>query len=289
MTAPARPHSRVETNNETDTPHSVAPPTNLDSSSDMLRDKNADPKTTDSSSSGVSPKARRIGVLGLWVILGVTWLIYQRSTGQGATDTLQSLIDTARGAWWAPLIFLAAYIVRPLVLFSATLLTVTAGILFGPVVGVILTVIGANMSAMVAYWIGRGLAGEADSTGDDSARDDRGSQVRSLFGKWAERMRQNSFSTVLTMRLLFLPYDAVNYTAGALRIKPLPFLLASALGALPGTISFVLVGASLDRIDMGFGGLDPRAIVASVVIFVISLAVAKKLQRNEPAEIEVAQ
>jgi uncharacterized membrane protein YdjX (TVP38/TMEM64 family) len=85
---------------------------------------------------------------------------------------------------------------------------------------------------------------------------------------------------VLLTRFLFLPYDLVNYAAGALRIKYVPFITATAVGSLPGTISFVLLGASLDRVDQGLDGLNPYALVASVVIFVASLVVARILKRR---------
>jgi hypothetical protein len=46
-------------------------------------------------------------------------------------------------------------------------------------------------------------------------------------------------------------------------------------------VSFVLLGASLDRVDDGLGGIDPVALVASVVIFVVSLVLARILRRRE--------
>ena len=61
------------------------------------------------------------------------------------------------------------------------------------------------------------------------------------------------------MRLLFLPYDLVNYVCGALRITWSSFLLATALGSLPGTVSFVLLGASLERVDQGLDGIASQA------------------------------
>ena len=44
------------------------------------------------------------------------------------------------------------------------------------------------------------------------------------------------------MRLVYVPYDLVNYLAGFLRIGWMPFILATALGSLPDTLSFVLFG-----------------------------------------------
>lgn len=173
--------------------------------------------------------------------------------------------------------YIAVYLARPIVLFPASVLTVVGGILFGPVLGVAVVVVAANASAMIAYGVGR-LLGRAPGTSDAATTSEEASLVR----RWSSRMRDNSFETVLIMRLLFLPYDLVNYVSGVLRLRWLPFLLATALGSLPGTVSFVLLGASLDRVDEGLGGIDTPTLVAGIAIFVVSLLVARLLRRRRP-------
>ncbi len=212
---------------------------------------------------------KRIIIAIGWASAVIGWVLYQRSTGLGTVGSLQSFIDVARGAWWAILAFVLVYTIRPLVLFPATLLTLAGGLLFGPVVGVIATVIGANASAMVAYWIARSL-GVAPKDDPDAA---------GLLAKWSARMREESFATVLLMRFAFLPYDLVNYAAGFLRIRPFAFLLATALGSLPGTVSFVLAGASITSLEDGPAGIDANVLIASAAIFVVSLIVSRVVKR----------
>jgi len=178
------------------------------------------------------------------------------------------------------LAYIGVYLARPVVLFPASILTVVGGLLFGPVAGVLVVVVAANASAMLAYGIGR-LLGRAPGR-DDSADE----AEQSLARRWSGRMRDNSFETVLIMRLLFLPYDLVNYLSGILRLAWLPFLVATALGSLPGTVSFVLLGASLDDLDDGLGGIDPVTLGASLTIFVVSLLVARLLRRRQPRPVE---
>ena len=214
-------------------------------------------------------------VVAVWLAAIVAWQVHQRSTGMSTIDSGQRFIDTVGSSWWGVFAFLLVYLARPLVLFPASVLTVVGGILFGPVLGVVVVVVAANASAMVAYGVGRLLGrppGERDVTGDDA----------SVARRWASRMRDHSFETVLVMRLLFLPFDAVNYLAGMLRLRWLPFLLATALGSLPGTVSFVLLGASLDRVDEGIGGIDTTVLIAGGVIFVVSLVLARILRRRQP-------
>ena len=236
---------------------------------------------------------QRIGIGAVWIAAVVGWRWFQQSEGLSTIETAQRLVDEIDGVWWGLLAYAVAYLLRPLLLFPASIITIAAGLLFGPVVGVLIVVVAANASAMLAYGIGRLLAGErpdAATTGGHAARgqasgqgaDDDEAQA-GLIARWGDRMRTNSFEAVFLMRLLFLPYDLVNYASGALRIRWTSFLLATALGTLPGTIAFVLLGASIERLDDGLGGINPWTIVASVALFLASLGIAR-VARSRGAE-----
>ncbi len=218
---------------------------------------------------------QRVAVIAIWLGAIVAWQIHQRSTGLSTIESAQQFIDTVGGSWWGVFAYVLVYLARPIVLFPASILTIVGGILFGPILGVPVVIIAANASAMIAYGIGR-LLGRPP--GDRGVSPDEASVAQ----RWTTRMREHSFETVLIMRLLFLPFDFVNYLAGVLRLRWLPFLLATALGSLPGTVSFVLLGASLDRVDEGVDGIDPAALGAGVLIFVVSLVVARILRRRQP-------
>lgn len=221
---------------------------------------------------------QKLVALGIWIVLAALFAWYVNSTGKGLAGSVLELIYFIQGSAYGPLIYILVYTLRPLTFFSALILTVTGGFLFGPVWGLVYTIIGANLSATVAYFIGRYFgAGTLDNDGSDS-----------VIQKYANRMRDNSFETVLIMRLIFLPYDLINYMAGFLRIHYWAFILATILGSLPGTISFVLLGASFSVSDVeGLflrgerPGIDLRPIFASVVIFVVSIAISQYIKRRE--------
>lgn len=219
----------------------------------------------------VSMGRRRTVIVVFWAAIVAVWIWHSRSSGDGVTESLQQLVDSLRGNWWAIPAYVLAYAARPLLLFPASLLTIAGGILFGPAVGIAVVLVASNASAMVAYGVGRALRA------DPSHRRD----ATSLVARWSERLRARSFATVLVMRLAFLPYDLVNYACGALGINPGAFLAATAIGSLPGTVSFVLAGASLDRVDSGVDGFDPRVFAVSLALFVVSLVVAKLFQHRE--------
>ena len=217
-------------------------------------------------------------VLVLWLAIFLLWRNYQTSNDLSTTEAGQRFIETVDEAWWGVFAYIGVYLVRPLVLFPASVLTVMGGVLFGPWIGVAVVVLAANSSAMVAYGVGRLLGSVPDASAAEAGDDDNLSFVK----KWGQRLRDNSFETVFIMRLLFLPYDLVSYLCGALRIRWTSFLLATALGSLPGTISFVLLGASLERVDQGLDGINAWAIVASIAIFVVSIVISRLLRKQQP-------
>ena len=214
---------------------------------------------------------KRALIVALWISAAVGWVLYQRSTGLGTIGTLEAFIEAIRGEWWAFGLFILIYALRPVVLFPASLFTIAGGLLFGPIVGVAASVIGANASAMVAYFIARAFGFEFD---DDD-------EHVGIVKKWAGRMRRNSFESVLLMRLAFLPYDGVNYAAGFLKIKPVAFILATAIGSFPGTVSFSLAGASIESLSDGPSGVDPIVLIASGTLFVLSIVISRIVKRRE--------
>ncbi|MBK9050078.1 MAG: TVP38/TMEM64 family protein [Chloroflexi bacterium] len=172
------------------------------------------------------------------------------------------------------LLYIVIYVLRPLLLFPATIVSLLSGFLFGPVLGVVYTVIGSNSSAMLAYGVGRYFGqGVLDAE-----------QSGGLIQKYAQRLRENSFEAVLVMRLIFLPYDLVHYIAGFLKIDWRAFLLATIIGSIPGTISIVLLGSSfgtLDELLAGEVSLNPVALAVSIILIVVSIAISRTLKRRE--------
>ena len=212
---------------------------------------------------------QKVFAVFVWLILIGAYFLYTVQNDVSPLDTLRLLIDFLSNSVWGPLIFIGVYIARPLVFFSAGLLSVASGVLFGPFWGVVYTVIGSNIGASLAYLIGRFFA-----------RDTLSESKESGVGRYIKRLRENSFETVFIMRLIFLPYDLVNYLSGFLKINYGAFILATILGSLPGTISFALFGASTGLAE-GEPSFDWRILAVSVAIFVLSLIISRLVKRRE--------
>lgn len=211
--------------------------------------------------------------IALWTLLIGSYAWFAQAYNLTPLDTVQKLVQLLQDSFYGPLIFVIIYALRPLIFFSAAFLTIAGGFLFGPVLGVVYTVVAANASAMLAFFIGRYLGNGLINTEDDGG----------VVQRYAQRMKKNSFETVLIMRFIFLPYDLVNYLGGLLRLDWKAFLLATAIGSIPGTISFALIGAALEDFSFsnGLPNLDWRTLALGGLLFVVSLLISRYFKRRE--------
>ena len=157
---------------------------------------------------------------------------------------------TSAGPWF-PLVFFLAHVVVTIFPFPRTAFTLSAGLLFGPLLGVSLAVVASTISAVIALFLVRAA----------------GLQLNRLVSHPRvemvdARLRQRGWPTVLSMRMIpAVPFSVLNYAAGASAVRPLPFAVASFVGLLPGTAAIVILGDALT------GNVSP-------LLFLISLGTA---------------
>jgi uncharacterized membrane protein YdjX (TVP38/TMEM64 family) len=209
-------------------------------------------------------KLRHWLVLALWLGLLVVFWVYVQQSGRSGAEMLTGWLESLSQSPYGILFLLAIYLLRPLLLLPITLLTVFSGFLYGAFWGTAYALLATLASSSLAYFIGRFLSGD---------------KVR-LQREWMNKLRERSFETVLTSRLIFLPGDLVNYTCGFLKISFTAFLLATALGGLPGLLVGVLAGASLETFRADGFKLNPWYIVASLLLLVGSLGVSRLLRKH---------
>jgi uncharacterized membrane protein YdjX (TVP38/TMEM64 family) len=212
-------------------------------------------------------KRRHWLVLGCWIVIIIVFWFYVRQSGQSVTAILTGWLESLAESPYSFFLLLAVYLIRPLLFLPITLLTVFAGFLYGAVWGTVYATLATLVSCAVAYFVGRFL----------------GSEKINLQKGWLERLRERSFETILISRLTFLPGDLVNYAAGFLKISFVSFLLATAIGGMPGLLVGVLAGASLETFSATGFRLNPWYIVASLVMLVLSVVVSRLLRHNQPS------
>lgn len=215
----------------------------------------------------------KIMLAGLWFFGIYTLVRFQQQNNLTVTDTAFLVFDFITKTAWGPLLYIVAYTIRPLTFLPGTAMTILSGVFFGLFGGIFYTIIGANLSATLAYFVGRFFGGSSTkkSTGP--------------LSRFATACRTNPFITVLTMRLIFLPYDAVNYGAGLLKIPFTPYISATIIGSILGITTFVAIGASISVEEFRTNGITTGAInstflILSAVIFVVSLLIARVLKKK---------
>lgn len=203
--------------------------------------------------------------LGLWLSLVLMFYVYTRLNDITALDAIKQWLEFISSNRFGPLLLLGVYLLNPFVPVPITILTVFSGYLFGAFWGTVYGFFAALASCSIAYLVGRFLVAETLAKAPLIAR-----------------LQQRGFETVLVCRLLFVSGDFVNYASGAARISFVAFLLATALGGLPGLVMAVLAGASVEG-QFYFTGLQVNGwfVSVSVALLLVSLLLSWYLRRRE--------
>lgn len=219
-----------------------------------------------------SPDYSKIIAAISWVFALILYWWYSDAHGLTPMQTMQVLINFVSTSPYGFPIYVLVYMIRPIFFFPATLVTMTATYLYGPVQGIAYALVASNLSSMIAYFIGRFFGGGFLQNINDN----------NLVGKCANRLRKDGFQTTLILRFLFLPYDLVSYFSGFLHIDLDWFMLATILGSIPGTISFGMLGASIKG-DFASQSvrLDPLSLVISAAMFAVSIALYRVVRYRE--------
>ncbi|MEL6405841.1 MAG: VTT domain-containing protein [Chloroflexota bacterium] len=221
----------------------------------------------------------QITALIFWTIVILGTRQYMQANNLGFAELAMQLSDLLTGTWYGPLLYIVIYLLRPLILFPASLLTLLAGSIFGLAFGYVYALIAGTISALIPYSVGRWFSSEEEAK--EEALGD-GDDEESRLQKFIGAMRENPFQAVLTMRLLFLPYDGVSLLAGGLRIGLIPFMAATMIGNLGGTFAYVGAGASIEGdLTTGEVSVDPTIIALTVGILIVSIVVSRVLNRRQ--------
>lgn len=227
-----------------------------------------------------SHRQKAIALL-LWVLLLGGYAIYYRRHGLTLASSLQALL-TLFATPYGPLLYLLSFLLRPLIFFSVGILCIMGGVIFGVgsttnlLIALGYTIVGVICSAVISFGIGR-FFGQGVLTGADE-------ETTHLVQRYASRLRHNGFLTVLSMRLLLLPFDVVNYLAALMAVEWKAFTLATAIGALPSTFAFVSFGAAIDMRQLVAGqmpSIDWRMIGLGVALFGLSLFISRWYKRRQ--------
>src|SRR5438552_4361013 len=134
------------------------------------------------------------------------------------------------------LIFIGVYALATVLLAPGSILTIGAGFAFGLWKGFLAVSAGATLGAAAAFLVARFIAREkveATAKGNEKFR-----EIDKAIGKQGAKL-------IFLLRLSpLIPFNLSNYFYGLTGVKFWPYVLASWIGMMPGTLLYVYIGVA---------------------------------------------
>ena len=137
----------------------------------------------------------------------------------------------------APLSYILLYCIVTVTTISTLPLSLAGGVLFGPVYGIIYTMIGASLGMMSSFLIARYIAKDFI---------ERKFSNLQIFKKINEGVKKDGpFILAVTRLLPIFPFGIQNYLYGLTSINFFKYTVFSIIFILPGTSVFVLLAGAI--------------------------------------------
>ena len=192
-------------------------------------------------------KIRRITLLML--LLGMAaWVITHH--GQFNMEALETWVRTTGP--YGPLVYMLIAAAATILLMPASFFVLAGGVLFGPLLGTIYSLLGATLGAALAFLIARYIAA------DWIAHKSHGRFKQLIDGVEAE-----GWYFVAFVRLVpIFPFFLLNYALGLTRIKFYPYIVATFICTLPGVAAITYLGYVGKEALAGGDALIQKSLIA---------------------------
>ena len=172
-----------------------------------------------------------VPILLLGLLIGLClWL--------GSLVTPQQLQEAvSRCENWAALAYIGLFALLPAFFFPVAVLALAGGLLFGLWWGSLYTFLGAILNCTLMFLLARYVG-----------RDKVEQLIQSkLSPVWQQRLSGlnsgHGFLLLIVLRLIpAVPYNLINYAFGLTAMSYRTYILASAIGIIPGTLAFINIG-----------------------------------------------
>ncbi len=200
-----------------------------------------------------------------WLALLAGAYVWLENSGIPLRQLPRALKGIIRGyGALGPVVILGLFAARSILFIPTMPLVLVAGSLYGPWWGVALTILGDNLSANISFVIGRFFGRRYVKESE-----------RGWLKKYDELLTRDGFMAVLLMRLLYFPFDVVNFGSGISGIPYRQYLVATFIGLMPAIVTFTFLGDAF---------VNPRAFIVFGVLFALTLAGAWLLKRSRWAK-----
>ena len=180
-----------------------------------------------------------------------------------ATDTLVIALDWIDSIGpWGPVLFVMIYIIGCVLFVPGSLLTISAGLIFGLFLGTITVSIGSTLGAGAAFVLARSVLREWV---------DKATAATPRFQALDEAVGREGFKVVLLTRLSPLfPFNLLNFAFGVTKVTFRDYMLASWIGMFPGAVLYVYIGTAAKSLAEAISGKS-QASAPEQVFFVVGL------------------
>lgn len=186
----------------------------------------------------------------------------------------------------APIFFILLYVMSAVLLIPGSILTISAGVLFGLGYGIVYVLIGATLGATCAFLTGRYIARDWVA---------RKLQNNPKFVEIDRAVAHEGWKIVGLTRLSpVFPFNLSNYALGLTSISLRDYFFASMFGMIPGIVVYVYIGTLAgDIAKIGEGAAKPVAgqwaieivgFLATIVLAFYIARLARKALRQKSIE-----
>ncbi|MGR9968054.1 TVP38/TMEM64 family protein [Escherichia coli] len=190
---------------------------------------------------------------------------------------LQTLIR--QSGFFVYSLYILLFIIATLLLLPGSILVIAGGIVFGPLLGTLLSLIAATLASscsfLLARWLGRDLL--LKYVGHSNT-----------FQAIEKGIARNGIDFLILTRLIPLfPYNIQNYAYGLTTIAFWPYTLISALTTLPGIVIYTVMAS-----DLANEGITLRFILqlclAGLALFIL-VQLAKLYARHKHVDLSASR
>ena len=204
-------------------------------------------------------------IAALLVLIAIFAAIWQSPLRDYLTrENIRAAVAQIRGVWYAPLIFVVAYAVGCVVALPASLFVLSAGFIWGWVLGGIYSMIGGMIGAIIAFYAGRFI----------------GEGLLARFGRVgrvvAKQVDHAGFRSLLILRNIpGIPFAVLNYGAGVAGVRFRDYFFATLIGIAPSKFVMTYCADALFNGSMTEGDAFRR--LAVVCLLVVAMIVVPML------------